>query len=464
MANTAALSISITAITRGLTAGLRSAQKSIANFGRNVGKSFGGKGGLVSAIGGLGLGAGLVALTKQSFDHIDATTELASRLGVSVEFLSGLQHSAELAGASTEQLAKGFQFFNKTLGEATSGNTAAQTSFTQLGLDFRDLAAQGPEKSFLLTADAIGRLSTASERAAAAQSIFSRGGTSLLDVFAQGRAGIEGQIEEARSLGRAFTEIDAAKVGAADNALVRARGAAQGLANVLSVEAAPAIALLANKFVEFASGVVSQRNTIIETFQSSALSVAQFVDVLSLATSVAFVVAATVSRIGQAFAAVVAIPAEIGGAISNVFRSLFGLGEAGESSALKIAKAFDATATVLEKKSENAFTEFSQGTAAQNVVSFFDELKRSSADVGNNIVNTANDAQRTNLLSEEGARNSLMRGSDVGRALQIDLERTAIGADKATGRVQEVRSPQIDQTNVLLQQLLTAINKGGFLT
>lgn len=256
MPNTASLTVSISANTQGLTKGLDRATNKVRGFSSTL--TAGG-----AALIGLGTGAalgaasGLGSFATQAFDSIDATTELASRLGVGVKFLSGLQHSAELAGASSESLGTGFQFFNAILGKAISGSRSAQTAFTQLGLDFNALVKAGPEEAFLQTAEAISRLTTAAEKATAVKTLFSRGGTALLDVFAGGRGRIQADIEQAVKIGRAFNEVDAARIGEADNALIRAKGAAAGLTNSLTSLLSPAIAFIADEFSQTVEGFTS---------------------------------------------------------------------------------------------------------------------------------------------------------------------------------------------------------------
>jgi len=111
---------------------------------------------------------------------------------------------------------------NKILGDATEeGGKTAQVLSGRIGKSLEEIAAQGPEATFLDIADAVSKIENPMARAAAVTDIFGKSGQALTTTLARGRDGIN----QLRSEARAFYGTDLNKLvdraGEADDAMKR---------------------------------------------------------------------------------------------------------------------------------------------------------------------------------------------------------------------------------------------------
>jgi hypothetical protein len=198
----------------------------------------------VAGIGGLGY------MLKKQMEVIDSTAKLADRLGMSTEALIGMQHGANIAGVEAETLNKALSTLSSRLGEVDMGVGQATYALEKLGLNYKDLIGLNMDEAVGIVADQIRNLSTQAEKAAAANYLFGKSGKQLLNLFEEGSAGIAKYQEEVKKLGLSFSRIDAAQVEAANDALTRTRAVLTGLFRTATIELAPYIEVLADKFVD----------------------------------------------------------------------------------------------------------------------------------------------------------------------------------------------------------------------
>jgi len=239
------LAVNIIANTSGFTSGIHGVRQQVASLPSVLGQATSGLSSFASKMLGLvGVTIGAAAAVRSlssSMDAIDKVAKLSDSTGISTEALVGLQHAATLAGSSTEGLDKSLNKMVRTIGDAVSGERAQVQALSDIGLSANTLAAQSPDEAFGRIADAINKLPTAAERAAAAVAIFGKSGQDLLPTLALGSSGLAAARKEAEQLGITFSRLDAAKVEEANDAITRMKEAAQGLFNVLAIELAPVI-------------------------------------------------------------------------------------------------------------------------------------------------------------------------------------------------------------------------------
>lgn len=162
----------------------------------------------------------------------DAIQKMALRTGFSTEELSRLSHAANLSGTSLEGMEKGLRNMTMVIGEASKGTTEYQDKISDLGLSWEDLASQTPEEQFNTILVALAGMEDPTMRATAAMDIFgTRIGTQLLPMLANGVAGLE---EMKASTKQIFTQEDADKAAAFEDAMENVRDAFGALAMELA--------------------------------------------------------------------------------------------------------------------------------------------------------------------------------------------------------------------------------------
>lgn len=205
---------------------------------QGLSQSFGG----LKAQMGAALGvAGLGAFVKKAVDAGDRVQKLSTRLGASTEALSQYRHVAELSGVEFENLARGLERMQDSIGDAAAGTGQARKALDELGIDVQDLKRLSPEQQFELLADALNGVGDSADRMRLARDIFGRTGAELLQITAAGSEGIRRMREEADQLGYTLSQDQANAMAAANDAITRLKGAMMGLGTVLAVELVPAI-------------------------------------------------------------------------------------------------------------------------------------------------------------------------------------------------------------------------------
>jgi len=242
---------------KGVIAGFRQDLDSTGRTMRRMASS-------VLALAGIG---GLGYLLKQTMSSIDRMAKMSDELHISTEALGGLEHAAKISGTSIENLHKGLEIFVRRMGEAKHGIGEGVRGLEMLGMSADEVISMGTEKAFMEIAERISEAGTAAEQAGIAYNFFGRQGMQLLNMFQQGKVGIEELTDEAEKLGLTFSRLDAAKVEAANDALTRARGVITGLVRSATIELAPYIEVLATKFVDLATSGEGMGHNVTNVFE-----------------------------------------------------------------------------------------------------------------------------------------------------------------------------------------------------
>jgi len=224
----------------------------------------------VAGIGGMGY------MLKKQMEIIDSTAKLSDRLNITTESLIAMQHGAGIAGVEQETLNKSLEIFVRRLGEVDMGVGQAKYALDKLGLDYKELIGLSADEAFGKIADQIKGLATQAEKAAAANYLFGRSGQSLLNFFEKGSEGLKEYKEFVEKTGLAFSRMDAAQVEAANDALMNVRAALAGIFRQATIELAPYIELLANKFVDLATAGEGVGANVVNAFEAMSKGAIQF--------------------------------------------------------------------------------------------------------------------------------------------------------------------------------------------
>ncbi|WP_157812686.1 hypothetical protein [Alteromonas sp. MB-3u-76] len=222
--------------------------------------------------------AGFGAMISSSLKAGDSIAKLSDRVGISTESLSALQHMAELNGESIEGLDKSIEKMSRSIGEASRGIGTGKKAFEELGISIDQLQGLNAEERFLTIAEAIKGVGDKSLQASYASDIFGRSGIKLINTLDQGREGFEAAKNEVESLGLALNRVDAAKIEAANDAILRAQKAIKGVSLQASSQLSPLIEAVATAFTESATQGNNFGETVKDVITGSSKVVGVFAD------------------------------------------------------------------------------------------------------------------------------------------------------------------------------------------
>lgn len=224
-------------------------------------------------IAALSVGAIGTAAVAMSARTIDSLAKTSDKLGIATDQLAGLRHAAELTGVAQNTLDMALQRMTRRVSEAAQGTGEARDALRELNLDAGRLAQLAPDEQFRAVADAMAGVATQGDRVRLAMRLFDSEGVAVVNTLALQRAGLDAAAEEARRFGIAISRVDAAKVEAANDQMLRARQALSGVANTLTIELAPYIAAVAERFAQataetqgFKEEIAAAVNTAVKGF------------------------------------------------------------------------------------------------------------------------------------------------------------------------------------------------------
>jgi len=247
---------------RNLGGFLGSAAKSAAKFGL--------------VMGGIATGA-LVLWIRNSAQAIDRISKLSQQLGIATKDLGALEYAAELSGVKVESLHKSLQFFNKSVGEAQTGIGEAVYGLEELGITADELAGRPMWDQLTTIAERFENLETQQKKAYVATKLFGRSGSDLIVLLQQGKVTMEEFRKEAERLGLTFTEEEAFKVAAANDALTRLHYVLKGIGRTITIEISPYIEAVANAFTDWATSSGGVGKLVVGAIESITLSLTELI-------------------------------------------------------------------------------------------------------------------------------------------------------------------------------------------
>lgn len=168
----------------------------------------------------------------RAVDFADAMGDMAARTGQSVESLTAMGYAAQFSGSSIDTYTAGIEKLSSGMADAANGNAAASGMFEKLGVSVTDTNGKLRDSNavFLDVADKIAAIESPSEKTAVAMDVFGRSaGPELLQLLNQGKVGITALTTEAQQMGAVISSETAAQAGQFNDALDRAKIAANGL-------------------------------------------------------------------------------------------------------------------------------------------------------------------------------------------------------------------------------------------
>lgn len=193
-----------------------------------------------------GAAAATVAMVKSYSASIDAASKSAKQVEASYSSFVTLKQAAADAGVEMSTLMSASRTLNRELGKAVAGNEKAAKAFERIGLSASELAKIPLDERIGKINDALDKNVHASQRAAAASEIFgSKNGQAMAHVNPDV---IKDAAEALDVFGLRLSDVDAAKIEQANQAMGTFQLITQGIGTQLTVKVAPALKAIGDAF------------------------------------------------------------------------------------------------------------------------------------------------------------------------------------------------------------------------
>lgn len=175
-----------------------------SQFNASMDKSLGSINGFIKSFAGIAGAAivfetlkhtveGVFGVINETSERIETLANTSLRLGVGVPELQRLQYAGLQAGISTESMTKSLGFLEKNIAKAADGNTSLAGTFSQLGLNAKQLLSLPLDQQYLAIAGGFNRIQDPAHRSLAAIQLFGRGGLSQLQLMQRNVAQLTGE-------------------------------------------------------------------------------------------------------------------------------------------------------------------------------------------------------------------------------------------------------------------------------
>lgn len=279
------LTLDLVARTGGFVQGMDKAERQSAKWRKQVesdAKAIGsavGAGLAVVAGAALGGAAALATMTVKGMAAVETQAKLARSLDTSYDSITALQLAAGDTGL--DGLEGSITRLNRRLGAAEVGGGAAANAVKALNLNLAELSGMDVDERVATIADAIRDSGVSSQRAARfAQDLgFEQKEAALF--FLQGGDAIRAYRGEVDALGLSLSDVDAAKVVDAQNAMGIFGDLTQGVSQRLAVEFSPILRKVAEDVGDLSKetgGFKDEISDLVSTTVSAVAFVASSVD------------------------------------------------------------------------------------------------------------------------------------------------------------------------------------------
>ena len=195
-------------------------------------------------------GGALFAMAKSTANYGEELLKTSQKIGVSVQALAGLQHAAELADLSREQLTLGLKFLSVNMVEASRRTADGEALFRRLGVAATDTTGKlRPTEQVLLdVAEAFAHSTDGAGKSEMAVKLFGKAGLELIPFLNQGKAGIQELMAEAQKLGLVMSREDAEAANRFNDELKKLTAQLRGMTFAVGKELIPVMTELIQLF------------------------------------------------------------------------------------------------------------------------------------------------------------------------------------------------------------------------
>lgn len=257
-----------------LTKSLNRASGKLSRFSKSTRNAIPGVAKLGAAAAATGV-ALTTAFVVKGLKAVDANAKLARSIGATDKGMRALKISSNDAGVEWSVMSKAAEQLNKRLGEALSGTGEAAGALDRLGLSASNLIGMDVDERFAAIGQRVNELGWSTAKAGDMLRDFGIRNGEVVNLLNAGEGAFKGARQEVDELGLAISDIDAAKVEAANDSFSRIGMIIDSASEKLAVEFAPLIDAVSDQFTDMAKEAGGAGDAMSQAFDST-LSAAAF--------------------------------------------------------------------------------------------------------------------------------------------------------------------------------------------
>lgn len=229
----------------------------------------------------VGAGAAIgTHLVRRGLEAIDTQAKLARSMGGTIDGLRGVTIAAEDAGIATGALESEMGNLNRRIGEAVRGQGQAAEAMERLGLQAQELAGLDVDDRMAAIADRVNELGLSTAETADIMGQLGVRNREMVDFMRQGGDAIRGARQEVDEFGLSMSEVDAATIERANDAMSRLGRIIQVIRDRLTVALAPYIEYVADLLNDAARESGGFRDQIERAVEAGIRGFAKVADVV----------------------------------------------------------------------------------------------------------------------------------------------------------------------------------------
>jgi hypothetical protein len=240
---------------------------------------------------GLAVGLGLGSIAESIRDVInfgDELDKLSQRTGITTEALSRLSYAAQQNGVASDSMTQALKKLNVSINDALAGNTKYAQTFSNLGVQLKDVTGKtlSTDQVILQIANRFKSADDGATKTAYAVALMGRAGDELIPVLNKGSDGIKQLTDQADQLGATVGEDFAKKSDQFNSSLGALKAQTDAWWRQLASQLLPTMQAIVNELIEMkkASDEAGKHSllgdTLVTTFQTIATLGANVVYVL----------------------------------------------------------------------------------------------------------------------------------------------------------------------------------------
>jgi len=214
----------------------------------------------------------------QRIESLAGVVDKANQTGLSAEFIQQLGFAADQSGISVDGLLGGLDKMTVSLGKAELNSEETAKNLEQIGLSSEKLSGLKPEDQFLAIADAIAKLPTVAEKAAATVAIFGKSASEMAPLLGEGEKGIRSLMEEAKNLKIGISTEDLQSIAKADDAMARMKSSLSSVVSNIAVSLAPVFEQISNSLTAILPQIADMAKSLSGVLAEAMKTVGDMVD------------------------------------------------------------------------------------------------------------------------------------------------------------------------------------------